>query len=785
MKGDITRKTFDPGKHYTGVLSQQGRVQTDADYNEQVDIANHLRHTGHRDIIGASGAPADNPGFALRNEDGNLIIGRGHYYLDGILCVNEAEHAFTEQPDLPGQDFPPNEGHGFYLAYLDVWQRHITALKDPGIREVALGGPDTTTRTQTVCQVKLFRLQEQAHCLSALPDWEQFIAPSDGRLSARTDPSQEADGSCLVPPDAGFSGLENQLYRVEVHQSGGPDEATFKWDRDNGSIAFSIEDFLDDQPTDRIRLSSVGKYDIRSLNPDEDLLEITDDIRELNGEPGELHRIASIDPVTGIITLEEPVDGLSQDHRPRVRRWKGEETNISADGNIFHSLENGVEVRIEGDRFRTGDYWLIPARTATRNVEWPTQINGNGDPEPLLRPPLGIEHGYARLALLEFVGGDFSVFEDCRIIFLPLAQKALKVVNVETEIDGQPFPNNGVVLPDTLIRGLRIGFSAPLTPDVIDLGTQGIPGTEVHPALFVRVHLPYPLIPDDRQFWDVDDNQIFGFQPIKLAAEISFSNDRQDVVRWLPVGATTSWIQELFPRLALAGLGQAIVDRILCELWLDGNFIWADGPDGDRVFLDGDTTADPTRSMRLGLPSGNSTRGGIFRMWFWLVPELPQPLELSVSVNLNVVSGVVSSAGTRVVATVRLLRNTPPGVGTEQTTESDAEGQFSFTALEGDYTVIAVAFGTTAEQDVEVGPVIVSPGGGGGGGGPSGPGDLSVIEINGIGPRRADELAVHGVTTIREFLLLNTSRIAEILTGVSEDGARELIANARRRLLVG
>ena len=44
------------------------------------------------------------------------------------------------------------------LVYLDVWQRHITALDDKLLREVALGGPDTTTRLKTVWQVKALPL---------------------------------------------------------------------------------------------------------------------------------------------------------------------------------------------------------------------------------------------------------------------------------------------------------------------------------------------------------------------------------------------------------------------------------------------------------------------------------------------------------------------------------------------------------------------------------------------------------------------------------------------------
>ena len=51
MKGDFSRRTFDPQKHFSRVLMQQGRVQLDADWNEQAAI--QLHHTedpgpGHR-----------------------------------------------------------------------------------------------------------------------------------------------------------------------------------------------------------------------------------------------------------------------------------------------------------------------------------------------------------------------------------------------------------------------------------------------------------------------------------------------------------------------------------------------------------------------------------------------------------------------------------------------------------------------------------------------------------------------------------------------------------------
>ena len=53
---------------------------------------------------------------------------------------------------------------------------------------------------------------------------------------------------------------------------------------------------------------------------------------------------------------------------------------------------------------RTGDYWLIPARTATGDVEWPTETDkdsqGNLTIVPLAKPPDGIKHHYAPVAVI-------------------------------------------------------------------------------------------------------------------------------------------------------------------------------------------------------------------------------------------------------------------------------------------------------------------------------------------------------------------------------------------------
>jgi hypothetical protein len=126
MKGDFTRVTFRPRHHYSAVLQQQGRVQLDADWNEQVAIGDHLDRTTTRDLVGVRGAPCDDPGFALTCAGDpipsggcaadSLQVEQGRLYVDGILVENDGPIALGEQPDLPGVRLPEVDGR--YLVYL-------------------------------------------------------------------------------------------------------------------------------------------------------------------------------------------------------------------------------------------------------------------------------------------------------------------------------------------------------------------------------------------------------------------------------------------------------------------------------------------------------------------------------------------------------------------------------------------------------------------------------------------------------------------------------------------
>src|SRR2546425_487035 len=79
------------------------------------------------------------------------------------------------------------------------------------------------------------------------------------RLSTDTADVPDDSNPCLVPPVAGYKGLENQLYRVEIQYEGGLGTATFKWSRDNASVEARVVEVIDDS---QIVVESLGKDDV-------------------------------------------------------------------------------------------------------------------------------------------------------------------------------------------------------------------------------------------------------------------------------------------------------------------------------------------------------------------------------------------------------------------------------------------------------------------------------------------------------------------------------------------
>ncbi len=402
--GDLTRSTFRAHRHYAGVRMQQGRVQLDADWNEQLDLTAHRDRAESLDVIGPVGVPKVDGGFELTvAPDGtDLLLSPGRAWVAGRLCevegattaadektttsvtvdslvVDGAElHAhqwvevidkdesiltrisavdaatrtltlessigplsgairlrprwsYADQPDWPdpahtsrASSTAPNLldlADGSYLAYLDVWERAITALDDPTISEPALG-VDTATRSKVVWQVRLLDLEDidaPVDCESDLSEVLAELAPSTGLMAARAEPPAGSADLCRPTPAGGYVGLENQLYRVHVHQvaSGRP---VILWSRENASVATQ---WVSTITSDVLGVADIGRDAVLGFQPG-DWIELYDDSRVLDRRPGTLVRLLNakddrltLDPATATGST----DIADFPHHPQIRRW--------------------------------------------------------------------------------------------------------------------------------------------------------------------------------------------------------------------------------------------------------------------------------------------------------------------------------------------------------------------------------------------------------------------------------------------------------------------------------
>ncbi|HEX8618237.1 MAG TPA: DUF6519 domain-containing protein, partial [Thermoanaerobaculia bacterium] len=227
---------------------------------------------------------------------------------------------------------------------------------------------------------------------------------------------------CSPLPGSAFRGLENRLYRVEIHSGGNVGQATWKWSRDNGAVTFGIREFRPNEPN-RVELMRMGRDAMLSIK-NGDWAEVLGDASDLHGNGGTIAQIDLADAPTRLVTFNGAVDAHDTEMHPIVRRWDGQPQTTSADA---VELEDGIHVRFSGSGFRPGDYWTFTARTAEE-----------GGLELLQdAPPQGIRHHYAKLAFVDWVqsnnGWTPTVF-DCRDLFPPLNDIDAKDVGFQSDV---------------------------------------------------------------------------------------------------------------------------------------------------------------------------------------------------------------------------------------------------------------------------------------------------------------------------------------------------------------
>ena len=549
MSGDYSRKHFKAQNNYSGVLEQQGRVHLDSEHNEASAIQDRRWRSESIDLIGGCGVSDMTPdAFRITvDQNGELQIGVGRIYVDGLQAENhgapssgfdpqlaephsEAAVPYLRQPYAfevdadsppPGPaiigDVPSQAGHA--LVFLDVWQREVTHHQAPDLVETALG-VDTTTRLQTVWQVKLLPVADNIELNCETPDidipgWDALRRPSDIRLTTSTSEAPTENDPCIVSPEGGYRGLDNLLYRVEVHEvrDGIPH---IKWSRHNASIVAGVTHVAADRK--QLTLDNVGRDDVLRFHSG-DWVEITDDYRELLGLPGVMRRV-QVNDAERSLSFDEAMPAsefpiLDEEGRPdpdrhmRVIRWDQPNKVNDADGNpldlsapeyagvipikgssVTLPLEHGLRIKLDmpdDGIARTGDYWCFAVRTADASVEALDKA-----------PPLGIHHHYCKLGVVYYTGDQFDedIF-DCRPRFPPLTQQFHFFIvggDGQEAGPGQPLPqplqvgvNNasrpvaGATVKFTIIAGdgqLAVEQSPPNRTLEVTTDVQGIASCE-------------------------------------------------------------------------------------------------------------------------------------------------------------------------------------------------------------------------------------------------------------------------------------------------------------------
>jgi hypothetical protein len=465
MYGDFSRLPDGISGHYSGVLAQQGRLVLDADLNEQNAIVLGYLRCLTTDLIGPFAGPAKYAGFEVEPviKDGKyraVRLRRGRYYVFGLRCETPAPHQPADKEFAIGVHDAP------FVVYLVVWEQAVSAIQAPELIDPALPGDvgDTTRRSQVRWRPaagrtlpgsgeRLTHLGREA-IIGAFSEYGAD-RPQPPVLAAKAHSGDEAEpGPATAPVPWGYRGVENQLYRVEVHRGGHRGEATFTWSRDNGCREFGLEE-LGDPDEHGVREATLrrGWYDSGQGLEAGDWVEFVDDSWAPWGTPAQLMQVNTVSAATGKLTLQDGREQRDFDPalHPLLRRWDQRSDDPAASQGIpvreadrkWFRLEDGVQITFGAPDayYVRGDYWVIPARVATADVLWPR----SPDNHPARLPP----HGPARyLAPLALVAERPHRPQDLRTVFRHLPGERPRASESEEEerpIDltsQEPRPND-------------------------------------------------------------------------------------------------------------------------------------------------------------------------------------------------------------------------------------------------------------------------------------------------------------------------------------------------------
>ncbi len=336
MASDRSRPIDKPRFGYAGVVAQQGRVTLDRDVNAASALLAARDAFDANAFVGPCGTPDDGYKISTKTASGSpppnynpfdFSIGAGVMYLGGQVVTLARGCTYMTQPEWPNPTAYGAQGYGtpqFELFLLDVVETEVSAVEDPDLLDVALGGPDTTGRKKLLQRIRRIGFTAKDNVSDCASAWaaavkrlaaqglafdptSMSIAPEATLQVGFTHP-QTTTNLCDPQSSGGYIGAENQLLRLRVTTIGGAPYLV--WGYDNASALYRVKSCSDGRtivltsdPPDAFRYPVQGQW-----------VEILSSAAVYDAETGDAtfaHCIA--EPIGNMHRLAQPYGPVSSD----------------------------------------------------------------------------------------------------------------------------------------------------------------------------------------------------------------------------------------------------------------------------------------------------------------------------------------------------------------------------------------------------------------------------------------------------------------------------------------
>lgn len=415
MAGDRARVSHDPSRKWRGLIAQQGRVTVEADWNEAAAIDAEQGRELTLDVVGTLGTPDDGyvvtaipaagsppAGSPPVSGPGDLIIGPGTLYVGGERLDLGTPVAYSAQPDWLDHSTDPRwsppaapAGTSYELVYLLASEQEVSAVEDPALADVALGGPDTMGR-QRILQRFVRWPSPSAVGYQA---WDALVG-SLGSAGLTFDAKSMTLGSattlqvsftstgpagpCQPVATGGYLGTENQMIRVMVTGVDASGVPALVWGFDDASFLYRVQAAAYDPG------SGTTTVTLASAPPDSYHFPVTGQAVELLRDAARLTTAdyiaspagfvsavtAAFAPASRSLTMsgEPPADYLSA-ATPQLylRVWQA--TTAAPPGQPTPLGDTGIAVTLASSTgtFHAGDFWRFAVRPVQPTVVYPSR----------------------------------------------------------------------------------------------------------------------------------------------------------------------------------------------------------------------------------------------------------------------------------------------------------------------------------------------------------------------------------------------------------------------------